>query len=214
MARLLFSFISLYFLLAVTLIAVNGQHAAAEVDSPERMRLLERDNGIPKEKVERAEQEALRMMEDVKKAVSERYPKLKFGSETFSDPASAGVGRKGQAGFYLSWRRRDAQYSIYVVFLFDPEEAKQWFRINTNSISMGEFYPAPEFAGETSVLVKNVHFNKSVTDVGFHFVKGRLKISTILRNHKRTAAENERDLIEFVKSVEPIINAKPTFEDL
>ncbi len=79
---------------------------------------------------------------------------------------------------------------------------------------MWEFYPAPEFAGERSVLVKNLQFNKVVTDVGLHFVKGRSTISSILRNHKRTAAENERDLIEFVKSVEPVINAKSTFEEL
>lgn len=212
---MIFGIISVLVMIVVTVFHFRGGETAAQVaNGSDRSELAMRDSKISDEKVERAAREARLLMDGVKKTVRERYPKLKLDSETFSDPASAGEGRKGQSGFYLSWRRKDALYSIYVVFLFTPDEAAQRLRHGTDRISIGEFFPGPEFAGENSILVKNVQFNKSITNVGLHFVKGRLKISTILRNHKRTSDQNERDLLEFIKSIEPHLNAKLTFEEI
>lgn len=58
-----------------------------------------------------------------------------------------------------------------------------------------------------------MHYNKSIKNVVLHFVEGRLKINSTLTNYNRTAVENEQDPIEFFKSVEPIVNAKLTFEE-
>ena len=106
------------------------------------------------------------------------------------------------------------KFDVSVTLLFNSEEAAKAFRFGTSRISMGEFYPAPDFLGKHSLLVKNVLYNKSMTNVGIHFAKGRLMVSTYLTNYKQTAAQNERDLIEFVRAIEPLLNAKLTFEEV
>lgn len=79
---------------------------------------------------------------------------------------------------------------------------------------MGEFFPAPEFGNE-AILVKNVQFNQNNTQVSLHFVKERAKVAIYVRNNKtrRKTAENEKELMEIARLIEPLIRARASFDD-
>ena len=211
---LFFGLVGIVILFAGNILLVSESPATAQISDEERAKQQAWDKSVTKEKLTRVREEALSTRDAIKKSVDKQFPRLKFDSESFSDPGDAGLGRKGQSIFYLSWKRKQARYSLTVTFFFDPDEAGDLFHKSINSISMGEFFPAPGFLGKTSVLVKNVNYNRSMTNVGLHFTKGRLLISSHLTNHKKTAAQNEKILIEFMKVVEPMLTAKLTFEEV
>jgi hypothetical protein len=164
--------------------------------------------------LERLREEGKIMHDRIGKLVAEKYPKFKVSSSSFSDPAKAGIGRRGQYSFDSAWIHKQALYSISVTVLFDPEDASTTLRRSMKGISMGEFYPAPDVLGKSAVLVKNVNYNKSMTNVGLHFSKGRMVVSTYLNNHKKTTANNEKDLVDFVKQIEQVLNAASTLENV
>jgi hypothetical protein len=190
------------------------EETSAQVVDSEEQKKLEWDKSVTQEKFELLRQENRAVQDEIKKAVASNYPRLRVRSAYSNDPANAAIGMKGQSSFDISWGNRSAIYSIAVTFVFTSDEAVRLHEFGVSRISLGEFFPAPEFLGKPSVLVKNVKYNKAMTEVGIHFVKGRLVVSGYLKNHKQTALENEKDLIEFIRKVYPAINAKQTFEEV
>lgn len=207
--------VALSFLVQVYWWVSEGEVVSAQVVDTEEQKLRERDKGVSDEKLENVRQEVRAIQDRIKKLVEIRYPSSKIESNLFRDPASQGIGRRGQSGFWLSWHMKGkVRVSISLDFVFNEAEAVKTHGVGTNSISMGEFYAAPEFVGKEGVLVKNVQFNQINTNVGLHFVKGRVVVNTYISNFKRKADRNQKDLIEFVQAIEPLINAKTNFDDL
>jgi len=190
-----------------------AEGVSAQIDDAERKRRMDHDKSITDEKLERVRQESAGIQDAIAKLVANHLPKYKIQSRSFSDPATAGVGRKGQTGFDIVWKRNDSRVMITATFFFNPEEAAERHTIGTSHISMGDFFPAPEMFGKEAIIVKNVQFNKSVTDVGLHFVKGRMNISAYIKNDFRKNPVNEKELIEFVRTIEPLLVAKENFDD-
>lgn len=187
----------------------------AQIADSEDQKRLDHDKSISEEKLERIRQEVRSIQNEIEKYVAKHCPKSKIVSRSFSDPANAGIGRRGQANFDLSWITK-SKSTIMIVqsFGFDHEDTITNLQRGFQGISMGEFYAAPEFVGKDSVLVKNLEFNRKNTNVGLHFVKGRVKVNTYITNFKRDTEQNEKELVEFVRAIEPLINAKPNIDDL
>lgn len=190
------------------------EKTAAQTVDPVEQKKYDRDKSVTEEKYERLRKESRELKEAIKNAIATHYSKSKIRSESLGDPANAAVGRKGQTDCEVTWKNGSEIYSIEATFLFNPEEAANSHRRGISSISVGEFFRAPDFVGQPSVIVKNVNYHKLTTDVGIHFVKGRLNISAYLRNHKKTADQNEKNLIEFIRAIYPVLNAKLTFEEV
>ena len=79
---------------------------------------------------------------------------------------------------------------------------------------MGDFYPAPEYFGKGGIIVKNVELNQMVTRVSLHFWKGRLIVSSSLNNQSRSTLKNEKELLEIMEAIYPLLVAKEKFEDV
>lgn len=193
----------------------TSEPTKTEIATPTPLATPDRDKTISEEKLEKIREEVRSIESAIEKHVAQHYPKSKVGSSFFRDPASAAIGRRGQAGFDRSWVTRDgSEIMIILTFGFDHNDAVTRFQRNIQRIAMGEFYAAPEFVGKDSILVENLEFNRKNTSVGLIFVKGRVDVSAYITNLKRKTAENEEELIEFVRSIEPLIVAKENIADL
>lgn len=185
----------------------------AQTSDPNLQKKIERDNSVPQAKVQKAYGEAEFVLKSILSAVEKNLPKHSIQRSDIS--ASAGIGRKGQIRFEAAWSKsRRTEISMNATFVFDEREALEIFKTSTGLIAIGEFYRAPDFVGPNGILVKNVHFHKKDTGVGLHFVKGRVIVHTHLTDYKRKNDRNEKELIEFVRLIEPLIVARPTFDEL
>ena len=79
---------------------------------------------------------------------------------------------------------------------------------------MGEGSSVPQLFGTDAVLIKNVHFNKSMTWVALHFRRGRLLVSADYNSGSRTNTENEKELLKIIEAIYPLLVAKETFDEL
>ena len=120
--------------------------------------------------------------------------------------------RTGKTHNEISWEKNGTRISLDFQLGHNKEDTLASFRFGLETISLGEFFEAPGI-GDEAVLVKNVEFNKKMTNVGLHFVKGRAKVSVYLSNHQRSREENEKELMEIVRLIEPLIIARPDFND-
>ncbi|HMM81135.1 MAG TPA: hypothetical protein PKC65_14045 [Pyrinomonadaceae bacterium] len=196
----------------------NAQIAASgtpKVIKPQCKSDEARDRAMSKEKLQKISAEVRAIQSAIEKHIAKRYPKIKTKYSSFGYPENAGIGRKGQAGLDNTWlMRTGSSINVGLSFGFDHDDALGCFRLGTRLIAMGDFFPAPDFAGDSGFLVNTVRANKKNTTVGLNFVKGRVQVSAYISNPKRTAAENEEELIEFVRSIEPLIVAKENIADL
>ena len=190
------------------------EKTVAQTIGPDEQKKHDWDKSVTEEKLERLRKESRELQESIKQAVATNYPKLKIKGSYFSDPANSGLGRKGQSEFSASWEQKHVEYSIAVTLTFSPEEAVKFHTMNVDAYQLPEVYPAPEFLGKPAALFKNLVYNKTMTSVSISFVRGRLKIHTQHRNHRQTANQNEKDIIEFVRVIEPVLKAKLNFEEV
>ncbi len=206
--------VSSLFLLWQFLLPRENNIISAQSSDIERQKLLERDKNVPEERVERAFAEAKKIQEDIVAAVSSKYPKsqlqrssarhLKYGNSP---------GRRGVTRSEVAWQMNKTRIWMDVTLELNNESALKLSHNGLKGISMGEFFDAPGI-GDEATLVKNVVYNTRVSQVSIHFVKGRADVSVYLTNFQRKTAKNEKELMEIVRLIEPLIVAKPNFDDL
>ena len=95
---------------------------------------------------------------------------------------------------------------------YDKKDIKQRLDRDMETLQIGDFIALPNI-GDEAILVKNVTANKTMTEVGMHFLKGRAQVDIYFTNGFQTTAKNEKELMEFVKLIEPLIIATPNFDD-
>lgn len=190
--------------------AAKGKAQATEVNSQE---LLERDRKVPSERVTKASSEAEKIQNDILAMITEQKEDFLLRRTDAGHLLYDIPGRRGTTRNEMSWKKGETVLQIYFQLEFNKTDALASFRNGMDAISMGEFFDAPGI-GDEARLVKNVEFNKRSTNVGLHFVKGRAKVSVSVTNHKRSTVKNERELMEIVRLIEPLIIARPNFDDL
>lgn len=178
----------------------------------ERQKRIERDKSIPKEKVEKAFAEAKNIIDEIKKIMAKKKPDFKVDNVYSAHLISVAEGRLGETLDDITWLNGKTKIGVQISLGFNNEEMLAGFSRRMDGISMGEFFAVPN-VGDKAVLVKNVQFNTKATDVGLHFVKGRAQVDIYVTNYKRNAEKNEKELMEILKLIEPLIVARPNFDD-
>ncbi len=181
-----------------------------EVDRQKR----EWDKGVTEEKLQRVRIETEIVRQSMVERVKDKFSKYGEPSSRTYDPAGAAIGRRGQSGFKLDWKRGDTFWGMHVTFFFSKEEAEKMHLKQTEWIAMGERFRPPEIFGTDAVLVKNVTYNKSMTWVALHFRKGRLNISCNMQNSFKSNIENENELLKIMNEIYPLLIAKENFDDV
>ena len=191
----------------------NNEIGNAQTLNIERQKLIERDKNVPKEKIEKAYAEAKKIIDDISKVMAEKKPGIKLNNKYSGHLISTAEGQLGRTLDEISWLKGKTKISMQITLGFNSEEILGKFRRRMNGISMGEFFPVPN-VGDKAVLVKNVQFNTKATDVGLHFVKGRAQVDIYVANYKRKTEKNEKELMEVLALIEPLIVARANFDDL
>lgn len=184
----------------------------AQVSDEEYTKLLERDKNVPQEKIDKAFAEAQKIQDDILAVIAKEKPKFIL-FRTFAGHLRSDVpGRRGATYNEISWLNTKTKLSLNFSLGFSKEDILPIFRRGLSSISSGEFFEVSNI-GDKAILVKNVYANTKSTTVGFHFVKGRAMVSLYLTNHKRKTEKNEKELMEIVRLIEPLIIARANFDD-
>lgn len=185
----------------------------AQTDEAEASRKRdEHDEKISQEKVDRAHLEARTIKEAVIKVIAKHKPKYEMTRTSQIHELRQRPGRKGTTLNEFSWKNSKSKVFVVVALGYDATDVKKQLDRGMEMIQMGDFFALPN-VGDEAILVKNVTANKSMTDVGIHFLKGRAQVDIYFTNHFQTTAKNEKELMEFVKLIEPLIVARPKFDD-
>ncbi len=184
----------------------------AQTSPEEHKKLVERDESISKDMVEKAYAEAKQISDSILAIIAQKKSNFRLHSKHASHLISGVPGRPGETRNDFTWRSSDTQLRLNVNLGTRKDEQIPLFRRRLEYISMGEFFEIQNI-GDEAVLVKNVQFNKKMTNVGLHFVKGRVQVETYLTNHQRSTEKNQKELMEFVRLIEPLIIARPNIDD-
>jgi hypothetical protein len=171
------------------------------------------DASLSDEMIIRAHSEADRIQVDIVTAVKASKPKLTLVRSNMPVPrvnyAKENLGRTLNE---ISWQHNNTRISMDLQLGHNEADTRTRFQSGLDGISMGEFFNVPGI-GYTAVLVKNVDFNKAVSNVSLHFVKGRAKVSVYVRNFGRSTEKNEKELMELVRIIEPLVIARADIRD-
>lgn len=210
--------VSVFFLWQLLLLRENNI-TNAQTSDIERQKLMERDKNVPKEKVEKAFAEAKKIQDEILAVVAKEMPEFKLQRASAQHLKSgnsleynATPGRRGATYNEISWQNKETRVFLNFHLGFNKEDTSSRLHTSMSGISMGEFFDVPDI-GDEATLVKNVTYNKKATSVSLHFVKGRAAVSIYLKNLRRKTAKNEKELMEIVRLIEPLIVAKPNFDD-
>lgn len=172
------------------------------------------DATITDEMIAKAHSEADLIHETIIRAIKSGKPQLKLSRSNMPSPrvyySRENLGRTLNE---ISWQDNRTRISMDLQLGHNKTDTLDRFRLGLEGISMGEFFKAPGI-GDEAVLVKNVDFNKKVTSVGLHFVKGRAKVSVYVKNFSRSTEKNEKELMEIVRIIEPLVVARADIRDL
>ena len=192
----------------------NTTRAQNSDSDTEYRALLERDKNVPREKIEKAYAEAKKISDDVVRVLAEKKPKYTIYKKIAGHLRSSNPGRLGETRDEITWKSPKNRLFVNISLGFNNEETTALFQRSMEGISMGEFFPANEISAG-AILVKNVQYNQKTTQVSLHFVKGRAKVAIYVGNNnsKRKTAENEKELMEIARLIEPLIVARANFDD-
>ena len=79
------------------------EETVAQTADLERQKRMDWDNSLTEEKYKRLRKESRELQESIKKVDATNFPKFKISSADLGDPAAAGLGRKGQITWHVSW---------------------------------------------------------------------------------------------------------------
>ncbi|MGH9948642.1 MAG: hypothetical protein ACRD6X_15800 [Pyrinomonadaceae bacterium] len=188
--------------------------AQEQVIDTESKNLSDRDKNVPKEKVERAYAEAQAIQDAILATIKKNKTNFRlYRTSARHIKYGSNPGRRGETRNEMSWRTENTKISVTIGLGLSKEEELSNFLPALDHISMGEFFEAAGF-GEKAILVKNVDFNRKVTQVSLHFVKARALVHIYVQNHQRSRAKNEKELMQVARLIEPLIVAKENFDDL
>jgi hypothetical protein len=184
--------------------------AQTETTDAESKKQFERDREVPREKVEAAKHEAQKIMDGITAAMKERKPQyvlVNANSRKYDVP-----GKRGTTDDEITWRFANTQIWLAMHLGLTTDKALIDFREGLETIEMGDFFDIPRL-GDKSVLVKYVTQNTKNTTVNLYFVKGRAEIKLNVTSPRNKTSENEKLLMEAARLIEPLINARPNFDD-
>jgi hypothetical protein len=204
------------FFIALTFVLFGwfGQSSISNAQTTEtdEQQKLNRDKSIPKEKVEKAFEEAKEIKESIVAVIENKKPKFKL-SASYADHLMYNLpGERGITQNELTFLALNTNLFITVNLGLKKESALVSFKNGLKSITMANVYEISDIGDEAS-LVKFTTQNKINTQVGLHFIKGRAIVYLCLSNQKRTTKQNEKELMEIVSLVEPLIIARDNFDD-
>jgi hypothetical protein len=184
----------------------------AQTTETEYQKKINRDKSIPKEKVEKAFEEAKKIKESILAVIEKKKPKFKL-STSFADHLMYNLpGERGSTQNELKFLASNASLFVSFRLGLKKETASVYFHDGLKSITMANVYKISAIGDEASI-VKYTTFNKINTQVGLHFIKGRAGVFLNLSNQKRTTKQNEKELMEIVRLIEPLIIARDNFDD-
>jgi hypothetical protein len=184
----------------------------AQTTETDEQQKLDRDKSIPKEKVEKAFEEAKKIKESIVAVIEKKKPKFKL-SASYADHLMYNLpGERGITQNELTFLALNTNLFITVNLGLKKENALVSFHDGLKSITVANVYEISNIGDEAS-LVKFTTFNKINTQVSLRFIKGRARVSLYLSNQKRTTKQNEKELMEIVSLVEPLIIARDNFDD-
>jgi hypothetical protein len=187
--------------------------SSAQTSDLEYQKLLERDKNVPKEKVERAFAEAKKIQDDILAVVKDKMPEFKLQNSYAGHLRNHNPGQLGATYNEMAWQKKKTRLSLNFQLRFNKGDTLTWSHNSLQLISMGELSDVPNI-GDEATLIKNVVYNTRNTSVSLHVVKGRAMVSIYLTNHQRKTEKNEKELMEIVRLIEPLIVARPNFDDL
>ena len=190
----------------------NTDITSAQISDSEYQKLLDRDKNIPQKKIDDAFAEAKKIQESVLAIVAAKKPEFKLHRSNSGHLISHPPGRRGTTRDEMTWRTGKTQLGIQVHLGLKKEDELILFRERLEHLSMGDFFKISNI-GDEAILVKNVLHNTGMTNVGLHFVKGRVLVDVSVKNHQRKTEKNEKELMEVVRLIEPLIVARANFED-
>jgi hypothetical protein len=214
--------LKLFLVTALVLVSLSAPHVlrdaggvgSAQVttpgdDEPPRPAIIE----VTDDQLERAYAEADSIHRKIRAAIRNKKRNYKLESERHSHLTSGfNVENKGKTNNQVSWLNRNTSITLTIKLGHYHDETMYWYGFGLNGISMGEFFDVPGI-GEKAVLVKNVRFNRKVTTAGIHFVKGRAWVSLYVNNWRRSTEKNEKELMELVRIIEPLVIARADIRD-
>lgn len=176
-------------------------------------RLVNPNKDTHQKRVEKAFAEAKKIQDDILEMMAKEKPKYKLINKRANHMKWGPDGPNGITSNEMTWQNGKQQELFVVISLrLSREGLSEYFWKQLNFISMGDFFKVSEI-GDEAILVKNVHANTTLTDVGLHFIKGRAMVNTYYRNRKQSTEKNEKELRELVGLIEPLIVARDNFDD-
>lgn len=184
----------------------------AQSSTSDSAKLLDRDKNVSKGQVEKAFAEAKKIQDEIVTAVGKLKPKYVLKLARAEHLIYDNPGRRGETRNEIGWKDGKTEILLNFQLGFDHADTLARFRTGLNTIAMGDFIDVSGI-GDEATLVKNVTANTQVTDVGIHFVKGRAQMSIYLSNGLRSTAKNEKELMEIVRIIEPLVVARASFDE-
>ncbi len=203
-----------FVLFAIQLFQGVGSVGSAQVSTPVeegpiKPELIE----VSDEDVVKAYAEADKIHQAVRASIKSRNSKFKLNSEFYSHLTNEQIPEyKGKTQTQMNWVNGRTGVRVNIYLSHNKDDSLYSFRRGLESISMGEFFDAPGI-GDKAVLVKNVDFNQKVTSTSLHFVKGRAQVSIYVFNWQRSREKNEKELMEIVRLIEPLVVARAGIRD-
>lgn len=187
----------------------SAQSSTAVEEIPAKPELIE----VSDEEVVKAYAEADKIHQGVRAAIKNKKPNFKVDSESYTHLTTEQIPEyRGKTHTQLNYVNSRTHVRLDIFLGHNKDDTVSSFRFGLSGISMGEFFDAPGI-GDKAVLVKNVDFNPKVTSTSLHFVKGRAQVSIYVFNWQRSREKNERELMEIVRLIEPLVVARADIGD-
>jgi hypothetical protein len=185
---------------------------AQDAHEADAIRRMERDKLISQEIVDKSLKEVMNIITKIEFDLKTNYPKLKL--KTKESDSNTGVGIRGAVlgqAIWQSTKRQKWQNELDLrIFLnLDEDSAMKQFRTTVDYIASGSVDEIPKL-GNGAIFRSSGFDNNS--DVSISFVKSRAYVSLSLVSKKRTAKQNEKEVREIAKMIEPLIVVRDSFD--
>ena len=168
---------------------------------------------VSDEEVAKAYAEADKIHQGIRAAIKSKKPNFRVNSESYTHLTTEQIPEyRGKTHTQFNYVNSRTHVRLDIFLGHNRDDTVSSFRFGLSGISMGEFFDAPGI-GDKAVLVKNVDFNQKVTSTSLHFVKGRAQVSIYVFNWQRSREKNEKELMEIVRLIEPLVVARAGIRD-
>jgi hypothetical protein len=185
---------------------------AQDAQEADAIRRMERDKLISQDVVDKSLKEVARIINKIESALKKKYPSWKIRTKESTD--NMGVGIRGAVYGEINWQRRKEPIwknaLLISVFLhLNKNEALVRYLRQNDQIASGWFDDISEL-GDEAIFVGSDFKNNS--QVSVYFVKSRAIVILNIADKKRTAKQNEKEIREIAKIIEPLIVVRDSFD--